>query len=260
MKNLIFTTLMLLTMYGLTVANHKTPDTYQKTRQLLIKVDVTHPNKEFAYLFENGDERIADLIRALQDEDGEIQLRAQVIIRYLANAEGIKALHDIYAKQTNISLAGSIPTPLDDWDYQFIRSHFFAHRQETWSIFEFQYVSALMLDGSPRAEALLKEIEKSHSLREVEEFFNRTKVKNMRQVFSGEGDLSKLVLSHAFFVDSQDRQYASARLIALNGAKTRALVEIYINRGPLAEEWWNVVVDKQGNGWRFNSVYQAAVS
>lgn len=83
---------------------------------------------------------------------------------------------------------------------------------------------------------------------------------DLRKVFSGEADLSKLVLNNAFFVRQHDRKYASARLVAINGAKTKALIQIYINRGVLAEEWWHAVVDKAGTGWRFNSVYQAAVS
>lgn len=256
----ILIVLALLTLSGLVAAGNNPPDTYHQTRKLLSDADVTHPNEEFARLYETGDERIVDLIRALKNEDQEISRRAQIVIRYLANPKGMKALHNIYAHNEEVIIAGTVPVPLDDWDYQFIRPLFFEHPQAQWGQLEFNYVSALMLDGSPKASAVLNEVKKMHGLNEAKKFYHIADVRSLRDVFSGEVDLSKLVLRHAFFVGPRDRQYTRARLVALNSTKTRAFIEVYIGRGVLAEEWWHVVIDKEGGGWRFNSVRQAAVS
>jgi hypothetical protein len=130
MGNLILVALTILTLNGQVLAEHKPDDIYRKTRKLLSGADVTHPNKEFARLYKIGDERIADLIRALKDEDREVCRRAQIVIRYLANPEGMRALHDTYAKQGELMFAGTVPVPLDDWDYQFIRSFFLEQPQK----------------------------------------------------------------------------------------------------------------------------------
>lgn len=260
MRNLIFAVLTSLALSGLAIAEDKVPRTYQKTRKLLSDVDVTHPNKAFRSLFQIGDARIADLIHALKDKDSEIRRRAQIIIRYLSNPEGIKALHEIYANQNESISSGPVPIPLADWDYKFLRSLFFENPQEHWGLLEFNYIFALLLDDSPRADAFLKELEKARGLSEARMFWGTDDVNNARKKLSGEADLPKLVLSHAFFVRPSDRQYTSARLVALNGAKDKAFVEIYIDGGVLAEKWWHVVISKQDDGWRFNSIYQAAVS
>ena len=260
MKKLILTFLALLTLSGLVAGGHTPSDTYQQTRQLLSDSDVTHPNEAFARLYEIGDERIGDLIRALNDDDREISRRAQEVIRYLANPEGMKALHNIFAHNEKVIIAGTVPPSLDDWDYKFIRLLIFEHPQEHWSQLEFNYVSALVLDGSPRAGAMLTEIGKTTVVNEAKKFYRIANLNSLRDTFSDEADLSRLVLQHAFFVDSEDRKYTSARLAAMNGAKTKAFVEVYINRGVLAEEWWHVVIDKKGNRWRFATISLAAVS
>jgi hypothetical protein len=80
------------------------------------------------------------------------------------------------------------------------------------------------------------------------------------KVLTGEKDPGNLVLQNAFFVSPIDRKYTSARLLALNGAVDKALVEVYINRGPLAEEWYHVVIRKCARGWKFFSITQVAQS
>lgn len=171
MRRLIRSTLILVAIIGVTFAECKAGDSYGKIRKLLSDADVTHPNEEFARLYEIGDDRIGDLIKALKDGDPEIRRRAQIVIRYLANREGMKALHNIYAKQSEVIIAGTVPVPLDDWDYQFIRSLFFKWQRQ-WSGLEYNYVFALMLDGSSKADELLKDIEKFHALSEMKAVYN----------------------------------------------------------------------------------------
>ena len=252
--------LIIFALSGLDAAKGKSSQTCRDTRNLLSNAEASPLNKEFIALFQTGDKCITDLVRALNDEDGEIRRKAQVVIRYLNNPEGVKALHEIYSKQKEITFSGPIPVPLTDWDYQFIKWLFIEHRQDDWGVLEFNYISALILDGSSRAKALLEEIEKARGFDPTTVIYFAKDVKQSLSLFPGETDLAKLVLNNSFFVTPEDRRYTTARLVALNGAKDKALVEVYINRGVLAEEWWHVVISKQSDGWRFTSFYQVAVS
>jgi hypothetical protein len=73
-------------------------------------------------------------------------------------------------------------------------------------------------------------------------------------------DLAKGVLNNVFFVSAEDRKYTSAKLIGFNQKRDKAIIEIYINRGPLSEEWYHVVVRILGRTWRYLSITQIAVS
>ena len=91
--------------------------TYGDTRKLLTSLqDIKDDREVLAALFKNGDARIDDLIEALHDPDRNISLRAQIVIRYLGNETGMKALEDWYSKQSEILMSGPIPLPLKERD------------------------------------------------------------------------------------------------------------------------------------------------
>src|SRR3989442_9037930 len=72
--------------------------TYEDTRKLLTSFrNVKDDSHVLAALFKNGDARIDDLIEALHDPDKNISLRAQIVIRYLGNETGMKALENWYS-------------------------------------------------------------------------------------------------------------------------------------------------------------------
>jgi hypothetical protein len=110
-----------------------------------------------AALFKHGDDQIADLIEALHDPDPKIRLRAQIVIRYLGNETGLRALEDWYGRQVEIVTSGPIPLPLRGRDYEFIKIQYIDKPSPSWVSAE-QYIYALALDGSPRAKALLNEM------------------------------------------------------------------------------------------------------
>ena len=73
----------------------QTSRTYQNTRKMLSEMEsVRRDSDRLAMLFEIGDQRIADLIKALDSADPDASIRAQTVIRYLGNIEGMKALHE----------------------------------------------------------------------------------------------------------------------------------------------------------------------
>jgi hypothetical protein len=68
--------------------------TYSKTRKLLLKMERGPANKQLKKLFEQADIRMPDLIQALDDKEKQVSINSQVIINYLAETEGLKAIDD----------------------------------------------------------------------------------------------------------------------------------------------------------------------
>jgi hypothetical protein len=71
-------------------------ETYPDTRELLLRLERRAGNKALKRLFEEGDERMADLIRALYDPEQKVNLNSQVIIKSLAAPKGLAALEEWY--------------------------------------------------------------------------------------------------------------------------------------------------------------------
>lgn len=233
------------------------------TRELLTELKSLKSDREvLAILFKSGDERISDLIQALDDRDRTISLRAQIVIRYLGNETGMKALESWYKKQTEIVIAGPVPLPLRECDYEFMRADYINKPSIKWV--SDKYIYALALDGSARAKNSLNEMMKrAGSIDDSTEggrALRRVFASTPGRLLTEQPDLAKMVLANAFFILPSDRAYTSSRLLTLNAARDKAVVEVYINRGPLAEEWYHVVISKQGRNWKFFSITQVAVS
>lgn len=98
MKILKLTTLLLLIMLNLSIASiaQIQSKTYPETRKLLLKMERPHANKVLKELFEEGDLRQADLIKALYDNEQKVSLNAQSVIRYLAEPKTLTALAEWY--------------------------------------------------------------------------------------------------------------------------------------------------------------------
>lgn len=175
----------------------------------------------------------------------------------------MKALYKWYEKRQQFSVAGPIPVPLSEYDYKVIYANYIGQQSKAWSGAE-MYIYALALDGSPQAEAALsKMIKSTGSLNEstaAAGAIKRVQESQPELPLTGQKDLAKLVLKNAFFIAPEDRKYTSARLLALNVAKEKALIEVYINRGALSEEWYHVVIRKCEQGWKLLSITQVAVS
>lgn len=233
-------------------------------RKLLIMLESMKDDREtLATLFKIGDEQISELIKALDDPDPKVRLHAQIVIRYLGNEMGMKALENWFSKQAEVVASGPIPLPLKERDYAFIRDQYLSRPVAAWRTGD-QYIYALALDGSPRAKAVLRELKKSAGATDDSTVAGRAirlaTARDGERVLVGQRDLAKSVIENAFFIATSDRRFTSAKLLGLNRAKQKALIEIYINRGRLAEEWYHVVLSKHRQGWKFFSITQVAVS
>lgn len=249
-----------------TAAQNRFPKSSSETRKLLAALsNVRIDSDKLGSLFRVGNNRTTDLIRLLDDPDREISLRAQVIIRYLGSEAGMRALRAWYSKQQGgYRIAGPVPQPLDEWDYNYIKLNLIGNSPRTWGDEGVRYVYALALDDAPKARTLLAElISAAIGLDEasfVGNAIRRVQTSKPSDILVSGKDLGKQVLNNAFFVAPEDRKYTSARVLALNEAKDKALIEVYINRGTLAEEWYHVVLKRCDQGWQFFSVTPVAVS
>jgi hypothetical protein len=168
---------------------------YDETRKLLSSMAREENSASLAELFRTGDERIADLIKLLDDQDPFTSVRAQIVIRYLDNEAGMKALSQYYAQPGMRQVAGPKPLPSDE-----------------------------------------------------------------RKSIPAGGSLAELVQQNCSCVKTEDIEYTHSRVLARSASGDKALIEIYINRGVLMEEWYHVVIKKRENGWQFVSIYLAAQS
>lgn len=266
LTNTVIAIVMLGLPYSSVISRVESPKTTSDIRKMLLAMeDVRTDSDKLVALLQVGDRRISNLIQLLDDPDHKVSLRAQVVIRYLGNEQGMKALREWYGKQHGeYGIAGPIPLPLNDWDFNLIKRNMLARSPQIWLDLGVQYIYALGLDTSPGAEAMLAEvIDKAGVLNEssfVGYAINRVQTGEPKNLLRGEKDLPKLVLKNSFFIVPVDRKYTSARLLGFNEAKDKALIEVYVNRGVLAEEWYHVVLRRCDQGWRFFSITPIGMS
>ena len=229
-------------------------------RSLLSTMKADHRStQQLAVLFQVGDVRIGDLIRALGDPDKDIKLSAQIVIRYLGNDQGLNAWLKDYESDKNGAFTGPIPIPLRSWDYEFIRTFYLRDNVQPEALME-SFMFALALDNSPQATKLLSDVvsnAREHGFR-----LDESRYLGANQVIRTEtdNDLAQSVLEKSTFLNPADRKYTSARLVAFTASKDKALIELYVNRGLLAKEWHHIVLARHGQNWKFFSITPIAVS
>lgn len=240
--------------------------TCRVTQKLLSEMeDVRSDTDKLAALFKSGDEHIHDLISALDNPAADISLRAQIVIRYLGNPEGMKGLNDWYGRQSNdYRVAGPVPLPLSEWDYRFIKLNLISKPANTWGGRDVQYIYALALDETQESKTALDtiiktavDVDRRTFVRQALDHLQRAEP--TRPLPAGK-NLPKIVVDNAFFLSDGDQKQTAARLLGFNGNKDKALIEMHVDRGELAEEWYHVVLKKCDQGWKFFSITQVAIS
>lgn len=244
------------------ISSIQAANTYGETCGLLLKIENSSLKDEtLARLFQIGDERVQDLIKALNDQNVVIKRNAQVIIRYLGNDDGMKALFESYKASKGYSEAGPIPLPLRLWDYERIRKNYFVGLKE-WDQRATPYIYALALDGSATASNLLSELSKKIEQGFIPHHYALQRIKEIRPSarFSKEADLAKFVSENAFFIHPNDSKHTTSKLIGFNHSRDKALVKVFVDGGPLSTELYHIVLQKQGDAWIFYSVTPISVS
>jgi hypothetical protein len=227
----------------------------EDTRKLLTESPRIRDDS-LATLFRIGDERIQELTRALDDPNEVVRLNAQIVIRYLGNETGMKALIEHLTKSRVFSLAGAVPLPLREWDYEYIRRSYL-ERSSQWDFRSTSYIYALALDDSPKAKALLNDLSVNGPYHYA---FDRVKTISANNLFLMKDDLAKVVINNAFFLNSDDREQASAKILGFNHTKDKCLIAVYVSSGSFTKEIYHIVLEKQREGWKFFSVTPISVS
>jgi hypothetical protein len=201
------------------------------------------------------------LVRALEDQDQAVSKNAQLVIRYLGNPAGMEALVRHYSKAESINIVGPVPLPLTDWDYDFIKSTYLG-RPKNFGYLSTHYLYALALDGSPKAKELLPPMLDAAKAAGTDEFtLGAVRSGELASPLSSDDkDLAGGVLKKARFLRPVDREHATAKLIALNKAHDKALLEIDVDHGVLAEAKYHVVVSRSNEGWKLYSISLVAES
>ena len=168
------------------------PAQYESTRKLLRKLEsLAHDSKVLGTFFRSEDAHLENLIKALDDSDQEVSLRAQIVLRYLRDPIGIRAIDSWVGRQTGEYATAPIP-----------------------------------LRGF-----------------------------TSRRIVGSGGNLARLVLKNAVFLEGDDPKRTRARVIAYTAKKDRALVEITIDAGGWTNECYHVVLVKDDQGWLMDGVY-----
>lgn len=209
--------------------------------------------KHLARAFSIGDANIDELISALDDRDESVSLNAQIVIRYLGNQDGMTALFHRYASGQIKATTGAVPVPLSDWDFNQIESRFLCAecRLEGWGVPEYTY--ALMLDSSPRATQTLDRLVQKFN----PEWLPTTKTDGR---FANVEPIAPELLREAFWLTATEKKVTTAKLISVTTDSRKALFEVYVNQGALAEKWFNVVAVREAAGWKIISVTMSGQS
>lgn len=215
--------------------------------------------KVLARLFNLGDDCIGDLISLLNGSDFDISVAAQQGLRYLGNEKGLSALAAWNKKnKKTYPVWGPVPVPIMDFDYELIELNLLNDGQRDLGLVVSSHIFALAIDNSPKSKNLFKEV--------VQKYESKTDSVNKRIVarlhqnyplrpFAGtSATVANDVLQNAFFLSEEDRKFTTARLLSFNGKKDKALVELHMSRGLMAEEWYHVVVSRTGTVWQFYSI------
>lgn len=217
-------------------------------------------NEAISKLFEIGDECIDDLISTLNSTDFQMSVAAQEAIRYLGNEKGLEAL-DAWNKGNKRSYAvwGPIPVPIMDFDHEMIETNLIENDRKYLGLLTSKYFFALAIDkGSLKSRNLLQKllkrfesVDKESITKQIVDHFNNG---YPLKPFSEAKSIEDAVLENAFFLSKEDKNFTTAKLLSFNGKKDKALVELHLSRGFLAEEWHHVVLKKVGNQWEFFSI------
>ena len=225
----------------------------KKIYKLLEKMDNSTDDKRLAKLFEMGDENIDELIESLKVLNTKVQLNAQKVIRYLANEKGMKAVFESYKTNNQYSFVYPVPIPLNDWDYEFLDKNCL---QTPVCDVDYAYATALILDNSKKSLQIYNSIRDRIAVSEQPLF--KKILETQGDLVSQETNLEKLIEKQ--LIPSSELKCTTISLLAYSSKKDKALVELYINHGVLAEEWFNLVLKKTSNGWQIISLAQTAIS
>jgi hypothetical protein len=257
-------------------------ETYSDTLAIVKAWRETDENKELGRLFAIGDLRGSDLLMLCNDVDEEIASSAFLVLHLLGKSECLPCGETISQKH------GSVPftcgTDINDADFNRIerwlaekhkRNGYDCGKDDEYeplTPLDDSLVYALILDGSPRSKAILKDmlaIEKAcvaegttiigEVVSQAESLIVAAK-ENARTLQFEPSTLEGVIRSSAFFLPAEYRKDSRIEVIAHNKTEDRLLLEVSYVCGRLCGSGYYVVLQKEGTGWRYASIGMAWIS
>jgi hypothetical protein len=224
----------------------------------------TRDSETLGKLFALADTNVPLLLSSLDDADESISLAAQRVIRYSGNSEGLAGLQRWYQQRAREAGVFPVTGP--------ITFHLQTDRRQLDILLRSpsaqdprtdQFILALALDASPASQVALQRLSaeaKFPSGTTAQHALDVALSRDATRTCHNPRELQRWLPRNAFFLSKYDSKYTSARVLAYNSAQTKILAALYVNRGVLAEEWYHVVLEDTGNGWRIARIDQVAVS
>ncbi len=208
-----------------------------------------------AKIFEEGSPLVPQLIVLLNDHDGSVSDNAQLMLRIIGDAPGIQALQDWY-QQPRPALRmvnGPVPSPLTDWDYGHIETAILSHRYQEWKTEAVNYLLALFVDGSPRADQMLKKMLNEvppNGPTVVSNLAGRMRDNSPHTERCFSGVIEKEIVEGAFFLSPAEKKRSVVNILAYDEGHRRALVTVSQTFG----NTFLVVLSRGESCWQYQSI------
>lgn len=267
---------------GTTRQSGSNSETYSDTLAMVKAWRETDENKELGRLFAIGGLRGSDLLAVCNDADEEIASSAFFALHLLGKSECLPCGETISQKHRRVPF--TCGTDIAEVDFNRIERWLAEkHKRngydcgeddeyEPLTPLDDSLVYALILDGSPRSKAILKDmlaIEKAcvaagttiigEVVSQAESLIVAAK-ENARKLQFEPSTLEGVIRSSAFFLPSEYRKDSRIEVIAHNKTEDRLLLEVSYVCGRLCGSGYYVVLQKEGTGWRYASIGMAWIS
>jgi hypothetical protein len=144
-----------------------------------------------------------------------------------------------------------VATPLRETDFEVIERYIIGKESLVYPNVE--HVYSLIIDESPRAKEDLRKIRLL--------YHHHTWMPKVDTAPAISGALTeKAVLDSAFYLNSDERAHAKLLFVRHLMDKKTAVAKFHVFRGPMAQQWFQVVFSRQPKGWRHSAVTICAVT
>ena len=209
-----------------------------------------------AALFSKGKLITDELLTALDNPDGRVVVRAQMMLLLIGDDVGIQLLHNWYQQPRAIlrRANGPVPTPLREWGYSTIEDMLRVHPSSNWRQNAVNLLFALAIDRSPRAKGLLKQMMEALPSRDdrtpVFRFSSYIKERPLEAAACEPGDPLSFVKRNGFFLLAVEKETSIIKLRGTTEAGQLDLLTVSQTFG-----YTFLVVLKRVHGcWRYKSV------
>ena len=237
-----------------------------------------------ARLFHVGDSRAADLLAACRRENDETATLAFKTLQLLGKSECEPCADLLFSK---LNFLGGCGAKFTESDFSRVEQWLAKKRTRTGyycgkpdpdeaeplTRVDDAAIYGLILDGSPRSEALLtglRSLERACTqapddwihgqiVEHAQEYGAAAKAIGHSLTVESES-IARSIRASAFYVPKKYRDRSKVEVLAHNASSDRLLLEVSFICGNLCGEGYYVVLQKDAHGWRFDVITMAWIS